>query len=136
MSELIEIDGTMAEGGGQILRGALALAGATGRPFRVVGARANRPKPGLMRQHLTAIRAVAQVCAAEVEGAALGSTTIEVRPGTVRGGDYVIDIGSAGSVPLVLQALVPPLARAGVVSRVVITGGTHNPMAPPFEFLA
>jgi RNA 3'-terminal phosphate cyclase (ATP) len=126
----------MGEGGGQVLRGALALATATGGAFRIQRIRARRPRPGLMRQHLTAVRAAQAICGAEVDGAELGSTTLAFRPGPARAGARVLDIGSAGSVSLVLQAIVPALARLGAPSTIAITGGTHNPLAPPFDFLA
>lgn len=132
---LIEIDGTHGEGGGQLLRGALALAVATGRGFRITGIRTSRPRPGLMRQHLTAVLAAAAICSADVEGAELGAMTLAFDPGAVRAGDYTFAIGTAGSCVLVLQAIVPGLARLADPSRIALTGGTHNPMAPTFEFL-
>jgi RNA 3'-terminal phosphate cyclase (ATP) len=132
---MILIDGQQGEGGGQILRGALALAAATGRGFRIERIRAGRARPGLMRQHLTAVQAARAICDAEVVGAALGSTTLEFRPGPARAGDHDFDIGSAGSASLVLQAVVPALARLAAPSTIAITGGTHNPFAPPFDFL-
>jgi RNA 3'-terminal phosphate cyclase (ATP) len=133
---MIEINGEMGEGGGQLLRGALALAAATGGAFRIQRIRARRPKAGLMRQHLTAVRAAAAICGAEVEGAELGSTELTFRAGAARAGDHVLDIGSAGSASLVLQAIVPALAQLDAPSTIAITGGTHNPMAPPFDFVA
>ncbi len=132
---LIEIDGTRGEGGGQLLRGALALALATGRGFRIDGIRRARPRPGLMRQHLTAVQAAARICEAHVDGADVGSTSLVFEPGPVRAGDYTFAIGTAGSCALVLQAIVPALARLDAPSRVTISGGTHNPLAPTFEFL-
>lgn len=133
---MIELDGSAGEGGGQVLRGALALAAATGRAFRIVGIRARRKKPGLLRQHLTAVRAVATVCAAEVSGAELGASVLEFTPGPALAGRYRFDTGSAGGTTLVAQALLPALARLDAPSRVDIVGGTHNPLAPPFEYLA
>ncbi len=109
---MITIDGQHGEGGGQILRGALALAAATGRGFRIDRIRAGRAKPGLMRQHLTAVAAARAICDAEVHGAELGSTALEFHPQAVRAGDHAFDIGSAGSASLVLQAIVPALARS------------------------
>lgn len=132
---VIAIDGSRGEGGGQLLRGALALACATGRGFRISDIRRSRPRPGLMRQHLTAVQAAAAICGAAVEGAELGATTLAFHPGTVHAGDHAFAIGTAGSCMLVLQAIVPALARLAAPSRIVITGGTHNPLAPTFEFL-
>jgi RNA 3'-terminal phosphate cyclase (ATP) len=132
---LIEIDGAEGEGGGQIVRTAVALAAVTGVAVRVVNIRAGRRKPGLMRQHLTAVRAVAQISGGEVHGAEPGSKTLELRPGAVRGGDYRFDVGSAGSTTLVLQTVLPALLAAPTASRLTLEGGTHNPLAPTFEFL-
>lgn len=132
---LVEVDGTRGEGGGQLLRGALALAVATGRSFRIADIRRTRSKPGLMRQHLTAVHAAAAICDARVDGAAIGSTSLVFEPGPVRAGDYAFAIGTAGSSVLVLQAIVPSLASLPAPSRVTVSGGTHNPLAPTFEFL-
>lgn len=133
---MIELDGKDAEGGGQILRSALALALATGQAFRLVDVRGNRAKPGLMRQHLTALRAAAAVCNGRVTGDELGSLTVTFVPGTVQPGHYKFEIGTAGSTVAVLQALLPAMAHTSSASSVTITGGTHNPMAPPFDYLA
>lgn len=130
----ILIDGSHGEGGGQILRSALSLSIATGRPFRMVNIRANRAKPGLMRQHLTALRAAAEISLARVSGDELGSREINFSPGAARAGDYHFKIGSAGGVMLVLQAVLPPLLRLRERSTVIVEGGTHNSAAPPFEF--
>lgn len=135
MSEFLEIDGARGEGGGQILRTSLALSVLAGRPVSFVRVRAGRAKPGLQRQHLVAVEAAAGICGGRVEGAALGATGFRFVPGSVRPGEHVFDIGTAGSTTLVLQTVLMPLALAGAPSRVVILGGTHNPMAPPFEFL-
>jgi len=132
---MIEIDGSEGEGGGQILRTALSLSAVTGKPFAIRNIRAGRSKPGLMRQHLTAVKAVAEISGATVEGAEVGASRLVFRPGQVKTGDYVFRIGSAGSASLVLQTVLPPLALAGRRSTVVVEGGTHNIGAPPFEFL-
>ncbi|MCB1224267.1 MAG: RNA 3'-terminal phosphate cyclase [Verrucomicrobiales bacterium] len=123
-------------GGGQILRSALALSMITGRRFRITKIRGKRPKPGLMRQHLTCVKAAAEVCDAAVDGAELGSQELVFAPGKVAAGDYAFAIGSGGSTSLVLQTLLPALLQADGPSTVRIEGGTHNPLAPPFEFLA
>ncbi len=132
---MIELDGATGEGGGQILRSGLALSMCTGQPVRFKHIRAKRTKPGLMRQHLTCVQAAAKVCGAAVEGDVLGSTTLVFEPGPVRAGDYVFQVGTAGSCTLVLQTVLPALMRAAETSRVTLGGGTHNPMAPPFQFL-
>jgi RNA 3'-terminal phosphate cyclase (ATP) len=133
---MLAIDGSMGEGGGQILRSALALSVITGTPFRISNIRANRkPKPGLRRQHVTAVRAAAAISGAAVEGDAVESSELTFRPGTLKPGDYTFDIGSAGSTTLVLQTVLPPLLRGDGPSTLVLEGGTHNPGAPPAEFL-
>jgi RNA 3'-terminal phosphate cyclase (ATP) len=129
------IDGALGHGGGQLLRSALALSMATGRGFEMTAIRAARKKPGLMRQHLTCVRAAAAVCGATALGAALGSTTLTFSPGPVMAGAYRFDIGSAGGTMLVLQALLPALARLEAPSTITLIGGTHNPLAPPAEFI-
>lgn len=132
---MIEIDGSQGEGGGQILRTSLALSLVTRQPFRLVNIRARRAKPGLMRQHLTAVQAAQQVGNATVRGAAIGSAVLTFEPGPVAAGTYFIQIGTAGSTTLVLQTVLPPLLACGGESRLRIEGGTHNMMAPPFDFL-
>lgn len=131
--DLILIDGT--QGGGQVLRTALSLSMITGRAFRMTGIRGKRSRPGLLRQHLTAVRAATEICGAESLGAELNSTTIKFHPGSIKAGEYSFAIGTAGSTMLVLQTLLPALLRADGPSTVRITGGTHNPAAPPFEFI-
>jgi RNA 3'-terminal phosphate cyclase (ATP) len=133
---VIRIDGSFGEGGGQILRTSLSLSLATGKPFRIEKIRAGRERPGLLRQHLTAILAAAEVGGAEVEGATLGSATLTFSPGKVRAGEYRFTVGTAGSGTLVFQTILPALMLASAASRVTIEGGTHNSAAPPFDFLA
>ena len=133
---MLEIDGSFGEGGGQILRTSLALSLITGRPIRIFNIRAARTKPGLQRQHLTAVRAAAEIGKAELTGDAVHSSELVFRPGKLAGGDYRFDIGTAGSVTLVLQTVLPPLMFAAGPSQVTLLGGTHNPNAPPYEFLA
>jgi RNA 3'-terminal phosphate cyclase (ATP) len=132
---MIEIDGSQGEGGGQILRTALALSMCTGQPFRLHQIRAKRKKPGLMRQHLACVNAARSVCSADVVGAELGATEIVFAPNAVRAGQYEFAIAGAGSTLLVLQTVLPALLKADAPSTVRISGGTHNPMAPPFEFI-
>ena len=131
----LEIDGSQGEGGGQILRTALSLAIITGQAIKIINIRAKRKTPGLMRQHLTAVNAAASISGAEVNGAQVGSTDLRFNPGNVQGGDYNFNIGTAGSCTLVLQTVLPALLMAAQDSRLVITGGTHNTMSPPFHFL-
>ncbi len=132
---MVVVDGAMGEGGGQILRSALTLAAITGRPFRLYNIRARRSRPGLLRQHLAAVRAVRAITEAEVDGDVLGSSELVFRPQKVRGDRYEFDVGSAGSATLVLQTVLLPLLFAAEPSRVVCKGGTHNPAAPPFDFV-
>ncbi len=135
MSTQISIDGSLGEGGGQILRTALALSMTSGQPFRIEKIRAGRPKPGLLRQHLTAVNAAAAVCGATVEGAAIQSQSLSFSPGKVKPGEYTFSIGSAGSTTLVLQTVLPALLTASGPSSLTLEGGTHNPHAPPIDFL-
>ncbi len=130
----IHIDGSQGEGGGQVLRSSLALSLVTGRPFTIKNIRANRKKPGLMRQHLTAVEAAATVGRCHVD-AKVGSTELTFEPNGIRGGEYTFSVGTAGSATLVFQTVLPALMIAKEPSRLVLQGGTHNPMAPPFDFL-
>jgi RNA 3'-terminal phosphate cyclase (ATP) len=133
---VITIDGSMGEGGGQVLRSSLALSLLTGTPLRIDKIRAGRARPGLMRQHLVAVQAAGTISNAEVSGAELGSTALVFRPGRVRGDEYRFAIGGAGSTTLVFQTiLLPLLLGASAPSAILFEGGTHNPMAPPFDFL-
>lgn len=132
---MIIIDGSEGEGGGQIVRNALALSLVTGDAFRITNIRGNRDKPGLMRQHLTAVEAACAIGNAECAGVAVGSSEIEFRPGRVVPGEYRFAVGTAGSTGLVLQTILLPLLGASAPSRLVLEGGTHNMMAPPFEFI-
>ncbi|MEZ4599499.1 MAG: RNA 3'-terminal phosphate cyclase [Syntrophotaleaceae bacterium] len=133
---MIVIDGSLGEGGGQILRSSLALSLVTGQPFRIENIRARRKKPGLMRQHLTAVEAAAAVGWARVEGVKSGSLRLEFHPERVVPGSYHFSVGTAGSSTLVLQTVLPALLTADSPSQLVLDGGTHNPHAPPFDFLA
>ena len=142
-SVMLEIDGSEGEGGGQVLRTCLSLSALTGRPFRITRIRAGRSKPGLRPQHLTTVRAVAAICAAETRGAALESQTLTFVPQSAPyGGNYRFDVadaaagGSAGSVTLILQALLWPLLFAGETAVITLRGGTHVPFSPPYHFLS
>ena len=133
---MITIDGSQGEGGGQILRTSLALSLVTSQPFRMEPIRAKRQKPGLLRQHLTAVEAAKTVGCAEVAGAEMNSQVLEFRPGPVTPGNYRFAVGTAGSATLVLQTVLPALLTASDRSTLTLEGGTHNPLAPPFDFLA
>jgi len=144
VKNMIELDGSQGEGGGQILRTALALSLVTGKPFRMDNIRAKRPKPGLMRQHLACVNAavavgggVGETSAANANGqpVQIGETTLLFTPGRVRAGDYEFAVGSAGSCMLVLQTVLWPLLQAKEASTLLLSGGTHNPMAPSISFL-
>jgi RNA 3'-terminal phosphate cyclase (ATP) len=132
---VIKIDGSYGEGGGQIIRTSLGLSLLTGKPFQIEKIRANRANPGLQRQHLVAVQAAAEIGAAEVDGDRLGSRELTFQPKTVKTGDFLFSIGTAGSTSLVLQTVLPALINAPQPSKILIEGGTHNPLAPPFEFL-
>jgi RNA 3'-terminal phosphate cyclase (ATP) len=150
----VEIDGSHGEGGGQILRTSLALSMITGRPLRMQQIRAGRAKPGLRRQHLACVQAAARLCGARVSGDRVGSQTLEFEPGPIGGGpeppragpeeqqaedrargEIVVDIGTAGSTSLVVQTILVPAIAAGGPLTARVIGGTHNPLAPPFDFL-
>jgi RNA 3'-terminal phosphate cyclase (ATP) len=134
---MVVLDGSHGEGGGQILRSALALSVVTARPFRITGIRAGRRRPGLRRQHLAAVAAAAEVGGAEVDGAAPGSQELRFHPrGPTRHGALHFRVRSAGSATLVVQTVLPALLTAEGPSTLTVEGGTHNPAAPPFEFLA
>lgn len=132
---MIIIDGAAGEGGGQVLRSALGLSLVTGRPFTIENIRGRRKSPGLLRQHLTAVKAACEIGLTESRGAELGSRRLVFAPQGARPGSYHWAVGSAGSCTLVLQTVLPALMVAAGPSDIVIEGGTHNPMAPPFDFL-
>jgi RNA 3'-terminal phosphate cyclase (ATP) len=132
---MIEIDGALGEGGGQVLRSSLTLSVMTGQDLRISDIRAKRQKPGLRPQHLKAVQAAAEICGASVEGNSIGSQEITFLPGEVKAGKYRFDIGTAGSTSLVLQTVLLPLSRAAQPSTVTITGGTHVPWSPCYHYL-
>ncbi|MBV8972347.1 MAG: RNA 3'-terminal phosphate cyclase [Sphingomonadaceae bacterium] len=132
---MITIDGSQGEGGGQVVRNACALSLVTGQAFRVTNVRGGRAKPGLMRQHVTAVEAALTVGGAYAEGVFVGSSELTFTPGRTAPGNYHFAVGTAGSACLVLQTILMPLLLADGPSRLVIEGGTHNMMAPPFEFI-
>ncbi len=137
---MLKLDASQGKGGGQVLRTALSLSVVLGQPVALDRIRAARPRPGLQPQHLTVVRALAAISDAEVEGDALDSTRLTFAPRALRGGDYAFDVGairgSAGSVSLLFQALLLPLALASMPSRLVLKGGTHVPWSPPVHYLS
>lgn len=133
---MLVINGSLGEGGGQVLRTSLALSAVTGTPVRIESIRAKRSRPGLLRQHLTAARAIAEVCSARVRGAELGSSVLEFEPKKTRHGEYEFAVGTAGSATLVFQTVLPALLMAEGESKIVFEGGTYNAWAPPFDFIA
>ncbi|MFQ6008619.1 MAG: RNA 3'-terminal phosphate cyclase [Candidatus Zixiibacteriota bacterium] len=135
MSIPVEIDGSFGEGGGQILRTSLAISLVTRQPFRITKIRAGRKKPGLLHQHLTSVKAASAISQAEVKGDYLGSQELYFTPKTITPGQYHLAVGTAGSCTLVLQTVLPALLTAGGRSELRLEGGTHNPFAPPFDFL-
>jgi len=133
--ETVSVDGSTGEGGGQILRTSLALSCITGRSLHIENIRAARRNPGLAKQHLSSLQAACQICNGKCDGAIQHSQVLDFQPGPVQGGDFYFDIGSAGSASLVIQTILPALFLADKPSTVTVTGGTHNPLAPPFDFL-
>ena len=132
---VVVIDGSIGEGGGQILRTALGLAAVLGKPVKIINIRAKRRNPGLQRQHLTAVRALAEIANARVEGDRLGSTELYFEPRMLRGGEFRFDIGTAGSTTLILQALLPVLPFLPRRTTIEIRGGTDVPWSPPIDYV-
>jgi RNA 3'-phosphate cyclase len=135
-TNMLHVDGSMGEGGGQVLRTALALSLLTAQPFRIENIRARRRNPGLAAQHLAAVKAAATIGSSRVEGGVKGSTALTFEPGPVRPGRYRFDVGTAGSTSLVLQTVFLPLALGREPSDLVLEGGTHVPWSPCFHYLA
>ena len=134
--EIVSIDGSTGEGGGQILRTSLALSCITGKTLHIENIRAARRNAGLAKQHLSCVHAACQICSGKCRGAAQRSKVLDFQPGPVQSGDFYFDIGSAGSASLVIQTVSPALFLVDNPSTVTVTGGTHNPLAPPFDFLS
>jgi RNA 3'-terminal phosphate cyclase (ATP) len=133
---VLSLDGSHGEGGGQVVRTALSFAVTLNRPVTISNVRTKRPRPGLQPQHLTAVRALAAVSDAEVDGADIHSTALRFVPHGIRSGAYRFDVGTAGAVSLVFQALLLPLAFADAPSRLTLIGGTHTTWSPPSHYLA
>jgi RNA 3'-terminal phosphate cyclase (ATP) len=132
---MIEIDGSFGEGGGQILRTSIALASVLGTDVRVSHIRAGRSQPGIMAQHLAGINAAASLSGAFVEGARVGSTDLTYRPGSVKSGSFQFDIGTAGSITLVLQTILPIITGSSGSTEILLTGGTDVKWSPPVDYL-
>jgi RNA 3'-terminal phosphate cyclase (ATP) len=132
---MLQLDGSTGEGGGQILRTALGLSLVTRTPFTMDRIRAGRERPGLQPQHLAAVRAAAEVGCAEIRGASVGSSVLTFKPGPVTPGSYTFRVGTAGSATLVLQTVLPAFLGASAPTTLTLEGGTHNPWAPPYDFL-
>jgi RNA 3'-phosphate cyclase len=131
----VEVDGAEGEGGGQILRGAIALSCITGKPTRIFRIRANRPNPGIQPQHLIGIEAAARVAGGRADGLAIGSTEVRFAPGRIEAGRYAFNVKTAGSVTLIMQTLLPILTFAGGESEVALSGGTDVPWSPPIDYV-
>lgn len=131
----VVIDGSLGEGGGQVLRTSLSLSVVTGKPLQITNIRANRSQPGLKHQHRQAVQAAAAICQADVEGSSLGSTSLSFHPGSVQGGEYRFSIPTAGSASLVMQTVFYPLAFADRDSQVTVQGGTHVRWSPCYHYL-
>jgi len=134
--DCVIVDGSRGEGGGQVLRTSLALASLTGKRLRIEKIRAGRPNPGLARQHLCCVEAACAVSGGKAWGAEIGSQSLEFEPGRIQAGRFELEVGSAGSASLVIQTILPSLFLAKERCSVRVRGGTHNPWAPPFDFLA
>lgn len=132
---MIVIDGSQGEGGGQIFRSSLTLAMCLGKPVRIQKIRAGRPRPGLLRQHLTCVRAAQTISGAQVAGDELGSTEVTFKPGKVEAGEYRFSVGSAGSTSLVFQTILMPLFFSEGESEVTFEGGTHNGFSPSYDYI-
>jgi RNA 3'-terminal phosphate cyclase (ATP) len=136
MARLITIDGAQGEGGGQVLRTALALSAVTGQGFEISKIRERRARPGLRPQHLAAVRAASLICQAKVGGAYDGSPDLRFEPGALTSGRFRLEIATAGAATLVMQTIVAPLATTAETSHVEVTGGTHVPSSPSYHYLA
>ncbi len=131
---MIEIQGNYLEGGGQIIRTAIALSAITGKSCRIEKIRAGRPNPGLQSQHLTAVKSVARICSAETD-ARIGGTSLVFKPGEIKGGHHNIDIGTAGAISLVLQSIILPSIHAEHLTSLEIRGGTHVKWSPTMDYM-
>src|SRR3989338_460172 len=131
---MIEIDGSFLEGGGQVIRTAVALSAITGKSCRIEKIRHNRPNSGLQAQHMSAVKSVANICSAETE-ASIGATSLTFKPGEIKGGRFEIDIGTAGAISLVLQSIILTSIHAEHPTRIEIKGGTHVRWSPTMDYM-
>lgn len=131
---MIKIDGSYGEGGGQILRNAIALSTITKNPVKIVNIRANRPNPGIKAQHYVAIKSIQEMCDAEVEGLEIGSSELTFSPGEIKGGKYKFDIGTAGSITLVFQACILATVKTQESITITLTGGTDVKWSPTWDY--
>jgi len=131
---VLEIDGSYGEGGGQILRNAVALSTITNKPIKIINIRANRPNPGIKAQHYVAIKSIKELCNAETKGLDIGSSELTFIPGEFKGGDYKFDIGTAGSITLAFQAIILASLKSDTEIKVKITGGTDVKWAPTWDY--
>ena len=136
MSNLLQIDGSYGEGGGQILRTSLTMSMLTGTPIQISNIRAKRSKPGLKAQHLACIHAAQTISNAEISGAKPNSQQIIFRPNSIKAGDYHFRIGTAGSTTLLMQTVAPALMTLNKKSTMIFEGGTHTQWAPTYDFIA
>ena len=135
MIEIVKIDGSIFEGGGSIVRNAVALSALFQKPIEIFNIRANRENPGLRNQHAFAVKAIANLCDAQTEGVIVGSSKLKFYPGKIKGGEYEIDVKTAGSLTLLLQAILPVAACAPKATTLIMKGGTDVPMAPPIDYI-
>ncbi len=133
---MIEIDGSFGEGGGQIVRTAIALSALTKKPVKIFNIRAKRKNPGLSYQHITSIKSVAEICDAEIKGVKKGSSVIEFYPKKIKGGNFIFDVGTAGNVTLVLQCCLLPSLFSNESTRITIKGGTDVKWSPPIDYFS
>ncbi len=135
MMPVIEVDGSLMEGGGQVLRMATTYSAILGEPVRITKVRANRNQPGLKPQHYQTLKAVAELCAAETKGLEVGSGEIEFHPNPIKGGAFSFDIGTAGSCSLLLQCAAPVAAYADSQVKITVKGGTAVRWSPPMPIV-
>lgn len=133
--KIITIDGSMLEGGGAIIRNSIALSAIRKQPLKIINIRANRPKPGLRNQHMFVIKTIGEICDAKIESVSVGSKEIEFYPGEIRGGEYKVDVQTAGSLTLLLQAIIPVAIHAPDTVKLLMKGGTDVAWSPPLDYM-
>jgi RNA 3'-phosphate cyclase len=131
---LITIDGSYGEGGGQILRNAVALSTITNKPVKITDIRANRPNPGIKAQHYVALKSIAEICNAETKGLEIGSTSVTFKPGKIKGGKYKFEVGTAGSITLAFQAIILSMLKTKEPVTISLTGGTDVRWSPSWNY--